>query len=116
MPLYYDLLISDIQDFQRNPVENVAAGYDPKDTEGHGTRMADLVGGAWAGVAKNAQVVNVKFGSSDIGDPRELRSRIYSAWAAILWDVEKNKRQGKAVISLSSGTSYDATLYSQDYD
>lgn len=87
----------------------MATGYDPKDTEGHGTRMADLVGGAWAGVAKNAKVVSVKFGSSSIGDPAELRSRIYAAWAAILSDVEKNGRQGKAVISLSSGTSYDAS-------
>lgn len=64
--------------------------------------MADLVGGAWAGVAKKAQIVSAKFGSGQSGEPLSLKGRVASTWSAVIHDVISQGRQGKAVISFSS--------------
>ncbi len=72
------------------------------DVFGHGTRMCDLVGGSWAGSAKNAQIISVKLNDNgETGDSRVLLTNLLAAFAAVVDDVVKKGRQGKAVINMS---------------
>jgi hypothetical protein len=74
--------------------------------------MADLVGGAWGGVAKNAQIISVKIGSGQSsGEPINTKGEVASAWAAVIHDVVANNRQGKAVISFSNSTTLSTSYY-----
>jgi hypothetical protein len=63
--------------------------------------MADIAAGAWAGVAKNAQIVSVKINNSGAKDDK-TKGDIASAWNKIIQDVINNHHQGKAVINFSS--------------
>jgi hypothetical protein len=63
--------------------------------------MADIAAGAWAGVAKNAQIVSVKINNSGKRDDN-TKGDIASAWNKIIQDVINNNRQGRAVINFSS--------------
>lgn len=69
------------------------------DPDGHGTCMASKATGAFYGVAKNADLVIVKYSRLLIGD-------ILTGLAMIQDDIVQNKLQGKAVINLSLNCQY----------
>ena len=65
--------------------------------------MADIAGGAWAGVAKNAQILSVKINNSGKRDDN-TKADITRAWSSAIEDVKNNNRQGKAIINFSAST------------
>ena len=64
--------------------------------------MADVAAGAWAGAAKEAQIVSVKINSSGRLEDENTKFLIIGAWTKIIDDVRNRRLQGKAVINFSS--------------
>ncbi|KAK4979605.1 hypothetical protein LTR28_003706 [Elasticomyces elasticus] len=74
------------------------SGNQDDSEDGHTTCVASKAAGKNFGVAKKAELVSVK---TSISDPRDISS----IFDQILSDVQKKKRQGKAVINLSWGVA-----------
>lgn len=67
----------------------------PSDLQGHGTHMASVAAGNYAGVAKAANIVSVKKNQYVIPMSRGI--------GMILNDVATNGFKGRAVINMSFG-------------
>ncbi|EQL03081.1 Peptidase S8, subtilisin-related protein [Ophiocordyceps sinensis CO18] len=68
-----------------------------EDKTGHGSHCAGIIGGATYGVAKKVQLVSVRV--------EPTPEFMVKAVEFVVEDVKKNKRQGKAIISMSMSVS-----------
>lgn len=82
--------------------------YDLKDSNGHGTAVASLIGGNTVGVAKGVNIIPVKYllpdptiGLSTITKTSPMS--VFESLQWILWHVIKSEKQGRAVVNVSQG-------------
>ena len=89
----------------------VGTRLNPTDDNGHGTRMASVAGGAWAGVAKNAKIVSVKINNSGRLEDESTKFDVSDAWNRIIRDVVAKNRRGRAVINFSACKALSLSLF-----
>ncbi|KUI56052.1 Subtilisin-like protease 6 [Cytospora mali] len=82
--------------------------HEVKDSNGHGTAVASLIGGNNVGVAKGVNIIPVKHLLPDntLGLPNIPKSSPMSLFESlqwILWHVMKTQKQGRAVVNVSQG-------------
>ncbi|KAL8685172.1 MAG: hypothetical protein Q9224_005931, partial [Gallowayella concinna] len=83
-----EYLVPNMEDIDGDPIEHIDDDYD-----GHGTAVAALVVGRALGIAKQAQIVGVKFVGKGDCRPEDL----IDAWRWAIDDVKNKGREGKAV-------------------